>query len=465
MSDAPVMKILYGPPGTGKTYRAAREAVRAVTGTEPRSDASARSQFKTLVAQERIWWVTFHPSYTYEDFVEGFRPKLTSNGDLVYEVEPGPFRLACGGGEGGGARLRHDIAAGEKLVSTGKSTFDVVRADENSVTVRSQVSRKDKVASSKEEVVTVDLLEKLKKANARPDELSFSGKDHAKRKALAKRAGVPVTTFTVTGPIRAVYARYLTWTPPKTKPASASGPVAIVIDEINRADLSRVFGELITLLEPDKRAGAAEERRVFLPYSKALFTVPADLSVIGTMNTADRSLALMDFALRRRFEFVEVAPSPGLCPKAYGGVDVAAMLETWNDRITVLRSRDHRIGHAELMEPKLESVRTAAGWKKTNDGELRALAYTVRTKVIPTLLEYFHEDWRRCRAVLGLTDANLMVDRAPADGAEYYGELAEVSESGGFDLTEWWDPASKNDKWDPDTLRAVLNRLPGAPGK
>lgn len=453
--NAPVMKILYGPPGTGKTYRAAREAVRAVTGSEPKTDASAMAQFKALVEQERIWWVTFHSSYTYEDFVEGFRPKLTDKKELFYEVEPGPFRLACGEVKTGGAHLRHDIAVGESLVSTRKNTFDVVRVDENSVTVQSKVKRKDKVAASKEEVIPIDLLEKLKKANVRPDELSFSGQEHAKRKAVAKRAGVPVTTFTATGPIRAVYSRYRDWKPPAATQKKKGGPVAVVIDEINRADLSRVFGELITLLEPDKREGASEERKVFLPYSKQWFAVPASLSVIGTMNTADRSLALMDFALRRRFEFEEVQPNPALCPDDYGGIKVGALLTAWNDRITVLRSRDHRFGHAELMKEKLESVRLAhRGWGANKDGQLKALAHTMRRRLIPTLLEYFHDDWRKCRTVLGPTDLDLMKELQPADAASYYD--ADVSDSLGFELTPWWDPISST--WDTQRFRAALEQ-------
>jgi len=236
----------------------------------------------------------------------------------------------------------------------------------------------------------------------------------------------------------------------------------LVIDEINRADLSRVFGELITLLEVDKRQGASEERKVFLPYSKTWFMVPRTLSVIGTMNTADRSLALMDFALRRRFEFEEVAPDTSLCPSNYGGVDVRSLLDRWNDRITILRSRDHRIGHAELMKEKLETVRenSPERWRKTSDGELRALAWTVRTKIVPTLLEYFHDDWHKCRAVLGTSDPSLMIERQPLDGDDYYGDLTDVSEARGFELTEWWDPTSA--KWEGDSLRAAFART--APG-
>ncbi len=121
-------------------------------------------------------------------------------------------------------------------------------------------------------------------------------------------------------------------------------PVVLVIDEINRADLSRVLGELILLLEVDKREGASESRSVILPYSKKPFSVPASLSVLGTMNTTDRSIALVDMALRRRFEFEELNPDPSLCVNNYCGIDLQLLLRAWNERITALRSRDPPLG-------------------------------------------------------------------------------------------------------------------------
>lgn len=453
----PVLKILYGPPGTGKTYRAAREAIRIITGNDPVDPTSALVQFKSLVDERRIWWVTFHPSYTYEDFVEGFRPKLNDDKQVYYEVEPGPFKLACSGSM---PPRRHNIVAGAVLNATGKD-FTVVRADDSSITVNSKVTRKDAVADEKEETVSVSILERLRDAKIAPEELSYSGKEADKRRDVAQRAGLPVTFFTSTGPIRAVYPEYLK--SPAPLPSTPS-PVVIVIDEINRADLSRVFGELITLLEPDKRLGAVEERRVFLPYSKTSFGVPANVSLIGTMNTADRSLAMMDFALRRRFEFVEVAPDPSLCPKDFGGVDVGALLAAWNDRITNLRSREHRLGHSELMAERMEQAVQVAGasWPKSSaaDTRLRALAWAMRTKVVPTLLEYFHEDWRKCRMVLGPATIGLMSELKPVDGEALY-EDVDVTEGRGFELPEWWDP--RHPAWDGARFLEALKRsLPPA---
>lgn len=207
--------------------------------------------------------------------------------------------------------------------------------------------------------------------------------------------------------------------------AHQAGPNAearvLIIDEINRGNVSRIFGELITLIEPSKRAGAEEALSTTLPYSKLPFSVPDNLYLIGTMNTADRSLAGLDIALRRRFVFEEMAPRPdllkGVLVKADGvSVDVAQLLAIMNERIEVLLDRDHSLGHAYFMPLK-------------TDPTLKRLVAIFRNQILPLLQEYFFEDWQRIAWVLNdhrKGKADQFLQAPQSDVAALFGDQVKV---------------------------------------
>jgi 5-methylcytosine-specific restriction endonuclease McrBC GTP-binding regulatory subunit McrB len=209
---------------------------------------------------------------------------------------------------------------------------------------------------------------------------------------------------------------------PKIPQETVAKNRVFIIDEINRGNISKIFGELITLLEPSKRIGAKEQLRAILPYSGQNFGVPDNVYLIGTMNTADRSIALIDTALRRRFSFVEMQPDPStLTDVLVEGIDISEMLDTINKRITVLLDREHTIGHSYLLSLK-------------TDPTIENLSMIFENKILPLLQEYFYDDYEKIQLVLGdnqkpdnstrfvvkKTDALKLFGNADIDFPEYY---------------------------------------------
>ncbi|MDE0528163.1 MAG: AAA family ATPase [Truepera sp.] len=211
----------------------------------------------------------------------------------------------------------------------------------------------------------------------------------------------------------------------------------LVIDEINRGNIARIFGELITLIEDSKRIGQDDEARVTLPGSKTDFGVPTNLHVLGTMNTADRSIALLDTALRRRFVFVEMIPDPSHpgVGKDADGIDCEKVLDAMNRRIAVLLDREHQIGHTYFL----------------GVDSLEALARTFRTRIMPLLQEYFYDDWEKIRAVLN--DNGFVLRSDPPEELVRL-DLVDANRAV-YDLLP-----DDDDRWaDPTAYRAIYERM------
>lgn len=235
---------------------------------------------------------------------------------------------------------------------------------------------------------------------------------------------------------------------PQVMQAEEKPPYVLIIDEINRGNISRIFGELITLLEPNKRKGGTDERTVILPYSKMPFQVPSNVYVIGTMNTADRSLAQLDLALRRRFSFIETPPQPELLRDvAVHGIDMADLLDTINQRIEVLLDRDHLLGHAYLFPLKDLS---------TEDERVARLGQIFSNNIIPLLQEYFFDDWERIRWVLNdhrkkSADAQFITNGGNTNLQQLFG--SELQES----LSERRFRVNADALYNPDAYRSILH--------
>ena len=196
----------------------------------------------------------------------------------------------------------------------------------------------------------------------------------------------------------------------------------LIIDEINRGNISKIFGELITLIEESKRTNSEETLDTILPYSKEKFSVPNNVFLIGTMNTADRSLATVDIALRRRFSFVELPPCPELLKDVLvEGLPIDLLLETLNQRIELLLDRDHRLGHAYFLPLK-------------NEPNLLKLSEIFQLQIIPLLEEYFFEDWEQIRLVLNdhrkADLADQFVRASDTSASQLFGEQSELAIGG-----------------------------------
>lgn len=447
----PVNRILCGPPGTGKTYCTVNEALRILDAPFLAANKTDRTvlkqRFDALAQAGLIRFVTFHQSFSYEDFVEGIRAD-TKDGQLQYRVEPGVFRQICEDASGS-VQVASELGVREdariwKISIDGTNTPNATREycfaqgearigwygagdlrnerltdvpgyaelgtnDRNTLHAFSREIEPGDVLLCIGSEVAVQAIGVVQGeyafqpkpppgvredyGNVLPVKWLVTGLNLDLRPINAGRKFVAKTVYELTRFGWADLAGYLQDEGVQLEgvdpaPQSVAAPHVLIIDEINRGNISRIFGELITLIEPSKRKGASEALEVELPYSKKKFSVPRNVHLIGTMNTADRSLAGLDVALRRRFEFVEMLPDvKALAGAVVEGVPLDALLSAMNQRIEVLLGRDYMLGHAYFMGLRDSPL-------------LDRLADVFRRQVLPLLQEYFFADWQKIAWVL-----------------------------------------------------------------
>lgn len=294
--------ILQGAPGTGKTYNTAALALSICGETIPESHEDVMKRYEELRKEGRIGFCTFHQSMDYEDFVEGIKPIKPDEGELYYKVEDGIFKTMCANAEKGNAtRTDNFKESWDKLVNyldendflsvdllSGKGSFDVELNEYGTGlanrTYEDGIFEKDKWIQGKSKFFNYDQLYNIYRGLPGTP---AGGHDNYRKAIVAK-----------------MKKDFLLADYSETASSSTSQNYVLIIDEINRGNVSKIFGELITLLEADKRLGGEHPIKVTLPYSKESFGVPSNLYIIGTMNTTDRSVGNIDYAVRRRFAFV-----------------------------------------------------------------------------------------------------------------------------------------------------------------
>lgn len=440
--------ILYGPPGTGKTYNTVLYAVAIIEGKtvdELKSEGydAVKKRYDQHKEDGLIEFTTFHQSFGYEEFIEGIRPVMEddendNSGDIRYEIADGIFKEFC---DRSIIQKHSDIGLNKNPVVWKVSlegTYDNPTRTEclanNHIRIGydkygENISDSTDFSAEGGKTVLNAFINKMRVGDIvfscyNANEIDAIGVvtsdyrwdkenkyDHYKRirdvKWIVKgikenivdlNGGKAMTLSTVYKLSVAVEDAMNIIEKYNPDFGNSSAPEftnkVFIIDEINRGNISKIFGELITLIEPTKRIGADEELRAKLPYSKKNFGIPENIYILGTMNTADRSIAALDTALRRRFSFVEMMPDADYLEGVMvGNISVRTLLTTLNERIEALYDREHTIGHAYFKEVK-------------QDPTIHTLGKVFEKKIIPLLQEYFYEDYEKIRLVLGDNQKN-----------------------------------------------------------
>lgn len=385
----PLNQILYGAPGTGKTYTTKKLAIEIIDGKEYKDSTEEErdvilSRYNELAIANQIYFTTFHQSMSYEDFIEGIKPKM--NGDeeseISYEIQDGIFKAICKK-----VQLEKSYNEVDNFDKTWEKLIELVKTQISNVKLL-KIGSWEYGLSSKGSLKYSSLTtpSQYTFTITKQNILDVYQNKKARPSGAFQKDMEDIVEFMKTQLQLTEYNEHNYISKEEKQP---NQKYVLIIDEINRGNVSAIFGELITLIEEDKRAGEKESIEVILPYSKEKFSVPKNLYIIGTMNTADRSVESLDTALRRRFSFVEMPSKPekliAITLEDAEEVDLAKMLDIINQRIELLIDKDHQIGHSFYINLK----------------DLNGLRTAFKNKIIPLLEEYFFGDFGKIGLVLG----------------------------------------------------------------
>lgn len=419
LSVHPLNQILYGPPGTGKTYYTVNLALNILGHPKYEKREEQIEAFETERKEGKITFTTFHQSMSYEDFVEGIKPKLDDEGaDLTYEIKDGILKAVAKLAIQEYVKYAEDTTLSfderyEQLleaITDSEQGFHLQTRTGANILLQ-EVSARGNITVTHENgvrsyIVSRARLEKVFHAITPADQISNI--NQAIRKVIGGSNASAYwavneylyslreekQTYQINTDLSDIQyekiIRTVDWNEAENLNVDR---YVIIIDEINRGNVSGIFGELITLLEQDKRIDQKNRLVIKLPYSKIDFALPSNLYIVGTMNTADRSVEALDTALRRRFSFKEIMPNADIIQSQeeeegsddIEGISLTEVLTKINNRIRLLVDRDHQIGHSYFL-----GLQTLEDMKDT-----------FKNKVIPLLQEYFYNDYSKLLLVLG----------------------------------------------------------------